>query len=71
MHRCYVGDAQSQELQVCLPEGSQAVDGVVHSSQSLGLCAWAAEPLIRVRTHLSCQVGAPRPLIGVHTHQRF
>ena len=46
-----MGDVQSQVLQAWLPVGSQAIDGVAHLSQALGLCARAAEPLIRVHTN--------------------
>ena len=42
--------------------------GVHTYSGAFGLCAWAARPLIRVRTHLGFQVGVPRALIGICTH---
>ena len=43
-------------LQVWSHVGSQAVDGIVHESQALGLCAPATRVLIRVHTHLKFQV---------------
>ena len=54
-------------LQVWLPTGSQRVDQVEHRSQVLGLCAQAAGLLIRVHTHLTFQLSAPRLLIRVCT----
>ena len=64
-----MGGVKSQVLQVCSPEGSQAVDLVAHQSQALGLSARVAGSLIRVLTHPGFQVWAPRSLIWVSTNR--
>ena len=55
-----MGNVQSQVLQVWFPTGSQAVDQVVYPSQAFGLCARAAELLIKVHTCPWFHVWAPR-----------
>ena len=58
-------------LQVWSPAGSQAVGRVAYLYLALGLCNWAVEPLIMVRTHPRFQVWAPMLLIKVCAHPGF